>query len=122
MNIVDFIPSGKENAVTKKELMRRTGLDERTVRAAIKREVEQGTPILSSSGHRGYWYSEDLNEIEEFLRESEHRYNTGRKTLAALKKRLYEAKGIKVTPVRQHYRRLNHSEIMDGQIEMAVMQ
>lgn len=38
MNIVDFIPKGKENAVTREALCIYTGLDDRTVRKLIELE------------------------------------------------------------------------------------
>lgn len=120
MNILDFIPTGKENAISKQELMSRTGIkDERLIRDAIKKQVESGVPILSSSGHKGYWYSEDIDEIEEFIRENDHRSNAINKTTAKLKKHLYEMKNIKVTPVRQHYRRLSNGDV-NGQIRFEV--
>ena len=97
-----------------------TGIkDERLIRDAIKRKVESGDPILSSSGHKGYWYSEDIDEIEEFSRENDHRANALSKTTAKLKKHLYAMKNIKVTPVRQHYRRLSSGDVR-GQISMEV--
>ena len=120
MNILDFIPTGKENAISKQKLMEVTGIkDERLVRDVIKRQVESGVPILSSSGHKGYWYSEDIDEIEEFIRENDHRANAIGKTTAKLKKHLYDMKNIKVTPVRQHFRRLDSGDIQ-GQMEMEV--
>ena len=54
MKISDFIPKGKENAISKSELMRLTGRDERTIRIMIKDEMrERGTPILSTSHGQG---------------------------------------------------------------------
>lgn len=120
MNILDYIPIGKENAISKQKLCELTGIkDERLIREAIKRQVESGVPILSSSGHKGYWYSEDIDEIEEFIRENDHRSNAINKTTAKLKKHLYEMKNIKVTPVRQHYRRLSRGDVT-GQMRFEV--
>ena len=120
MNILDFIPVGKENAKSKQKLMQETGIrDERLLRDTIKRLVKSGVPILSSSGHKGYWYSEDENEIAEFIRENDHRSREIMSTTAKLKKHLYEIQNIKVTPVRQHYRRLDSGNVM-GQIRMEV--
>ena len=120
MNILDFIPKGKENAISKENLCKLTGIkDERIIRDAIKRQVESGVPILSSSGHKGYWYSEDLEEIKEFIRENDHRSNALNRTTAKLKKRVYEMENIKVVPVRHHFRRLNSGDIT-GQISMEV--
>lgn len=55
MNLLDYIPFGKENAVTRQELVRLTGLDDRTIRNEIKRLNREGVPILSSSHTCGYW-------------------------------------------------------------------
>lgn len=115
MNILDFIPTGKENAVSKQKLCELTGTDERLIRASIKRQVENGVPILSSSGHKGYWYSDDIDEIEEFIRENEHRVKSLTRTTAKLKKHLYEMKNIRVTSVRQHYRKLQ-CDYIEGQL------
>lgn len=120
MNIIDFIPTGKENAVSKQFLCERTYTrDERMIRDAIKVLVREGTPILSSSGHKGYWVSDDIEEIGEFIRENKHRANEILRNIAKLEKLYYEMKNIKVTPVRQHFRRLDSGDIQ-GQIEMEV--
>lgn len=121
MNLLDYIPSGKENAISREKLVLLTGLDDRAVRGAIQRLVEKGEPIFSSSSHKGYWYSDDIDELERFINEREHRIHTEQKTLSNLKKRLYELKNIKVVPVRQHYRRIDSGNI-DGQIEMVINQ
>lgn len=115
MDILDYIPEGRENAISRRDLAARTGLTDRQVRLAVKALVRQGVPILSSSSCRGYWYSEDISELEGFIRESESRYRTEQVTLARLKKRLYEAKHIRAVPVCQHYRRVSSSGIIDGQ-------
>lgn len=73
MNIVDFIPKGKENAVTREALCIYTGLDDRTVRKLIELARDGGAPILSSSHSVGYWLSDDIVEIKAFLNETDHR-------------------------------------------------
>ena len=120
MNIMDYIPTGKENAVSREMLVVMTGLDDRAVRGAIQRLVEKGEPIFSSSSHKGYWYSDDIDELERFINEREHRIHTEQKTLSNLKKRLYELKNIKVVPVRQHYRRISGGDI-SGQTRMEMI-
>ena len=64
MNIVDFIPKGKENAVTRGALCIYTGLDDRTVRKLIKIARDGGAPILSSSHSVGYWLSDDISRLK----------------------------------------------------------
>ena len=120
MNIADYIPYGKENAISKKKLERLTGMKDREIRLEIKALVKKGIPILYSSGHRGYWISEDDAEIAEFIRETEHRCKTTILTLSNLKKGLYQRKNIRTVPVRQHLRRVHGSGISDNQIKMVL--
>lgn len=58
MRIEDYIPEGREHAVSRAELVRLTGLPDRNIRQEIKaanrRLTEEGRAILSSSGARGY--------------------------------------------------------------------
>ena len=79
MNIMDYIPTGKENAVSREMLVVMTGLDDRAVRGAIQRLVEKGEPIFSSSSHKGYWYSDDIDELERFINERDTGYTPSRK-------------------------------------------
>ena len=72
--------------------------------------VSQRIPILSSSGCSGYWISYDLNEIESFIKEGERRANTIIKTLNPLKQYILEQKGIKLIPVKAHFRCLNKTK------------
>lgn len=75
--ISDFIPFGKENAVSKAYLSKMTGADERIVRAAIKREnaelAKKGIAIVSTASHKGYWKTDDVQELEAYEAEQMHR-------------------------------------------------
>ncbi len=125
MNLLDFIPKGKENAVSRSELAIKTGLDDRTIRNEIKRLVKRGVPILSSSHTRGYWLSDNLDEIESYIKETDNRRKSLYFTTLALRKEFYRRKGIKVTVVKEHIRRnsvqkpckLNSSNDVSEQIE-----
>ena len=69
MEVLKYIPEGRENAVTAETLATLTGCDERTVRGEIKRLREQeSVMILSSSRSRGYWLpgEEDLEQVREY--------------------------------------------------------
>lgn len=48
MNIIDFIPKGRKNAVTTEELKIRTGLDIRSIRKCIANARLKGAVICSS--------------------------------------------------------------------------
>jgi len=72
------IPIGRENAITKEELCKLWQCDEREARAQIAmfrtNPSEDSYAILSSSKTpAGYWRSDELCEIKEFIRETENR-------------------------------------------------
>ena len=109
MNLLDFIkliPFGKENAIPREELKIKSGEADRDNRTLVKMCVNQKIPILSSSGHKGYWRSEDLDEIETFVKETERRANTTKETVRPLKEYVAEKRGYKVIPVAAHIRRI----------------
>ena len=63
---------GRKQAISKLELideLSKLGFqaDDRKVRATIHELRQQGIPILSSSGHKGYWYPQSRDEIDHFL-------------------------------------------------------
>lgn len=63
---------GRKMAISKIELIEELGMigflaDDRKVRACVHELRQQGIPILSSSGLKGYWYPERRNEIDHFL-------------------------------------------------------
>ena len=52
--IIEYIPFGRENAITRRRLCHLTGLKDRDVRGQIQKEAEKD-PILSRSDGRGYY-------------------------------------------------------------------
>lgn len=70
IDICEYIPYGRKNAVSRAELQRRTGLPDRTVRTLIEAARRSGAHILSSSADKGYWQSNVPDEIKEFIREA----------------------------------------------------
>ena len=46
MNVLDFIPYGRENAISRRELVRLTGFDDRTIRREIKRLTKEAVQIM----------------------------------------------------------------------------
>ena len=87
IDITEYIPYGRKNAVSRHELQRRTGLPDRTVRALIEDARRKGAHILSSSADKGYWKSNNVGEIKEFLRESDGRIRKTAQTVEALRRR-----------------------------------
>ena len=80
MNIISFVPTGRENAVSRYDIAKAVGISERDVRFKIKeanKELERiGEAIVSSSSGRGYWRTNDIAEMEKYLQESSRRRAT----------------------------------------------
>lgn len=77
MDILDYIPTGSKNAVSRYYLCRVTGLDDRTVRDAIH-AARRKIPILNMQDGRGYFipdmniqYDRDL--LKWYVRQEESR-------------------------------------------------
>lgn len=84
-SIASFLLTGRENALTAKDLCRITGRPFREVTKRIQEERLQGAPILSSSD-RGYWLAEDAEEIIRCTEALHRRAKTIHRTAAALKR------------------------------------
>lgn len=80
MTVYALIPWGKDRAISREKLVRYTGLSDREVRDRIKLlstlPCTREQPILSSSGHKGYWFSCEPAEIQACIAESDHRIIT----------------------------------------------
>ena len=64
-NIVEYIPAGCENAVSRKTLCIITGMSDREVRAMIER-ARRETIIISNTDGSGYWlYPDNPTEHEK---------------------------------------------------------
>lgn len=59
-SIVDYIPFGHENAISRRDLARITGLNDRHMRECIMRERRE-TPILNMQDGSGY-FRPDMND------------------------------------------------------------
>ena len=64
-DILDYIPTGQSNAVTRKELCRRTGLNDRAMRVLIHK-ARGKIPILNMQDGNGYFIP-DMNVIDDQL-------------------------------------------------------
>ena len=69
----EFTPK-QQNAISKRELMKLTGLDERSVRSniAILRK-SKNILICSNSQSKGYYFPKDAHEALEFVHETNGR-------------------------------------------------
>ncbi len=124
MNIADFIPEGKENAVSRAELARLTGIPDRNIRAAVKAAnkalaLETGKAILSTSGKSGYWISASREEMEAYLAESSRRSRSQYQNDAPIRELVRRMGGAGTVHVTDYYRRLRKSvPEVEGQIKM----
>ena len=108
MELLNLIPYGKENAISREDLSKLTGWDDRRVRDEIKRLMRNGERILSSSSAKGYWRSDDPDEIERFLKESDNRRRTEALNVEPLRFFVAKSKGEDLISVRAHYRRIHN--------------
>ncbi len=72
-NITDFIPEGKNNAITRNQLCNLTGLSDRKVRELIEQARSKGEIIINAQDGAGYFRTEDLNEIEKQYKRNDRR-------------------------------------------------
>lgn len=112
MNIADYIPNGKENAVSRAKLAQFTGLPDRENRREIERLrpillANRGIWIMSKSGARGYWLTDDLSEMRLFVNEADSRIAAIMESTAALRIYLARTEGREaVIHVREYDRRI----------------
>jgi biotin operon repressor len=81
--LIDFIPKGRENAMTGKELSQMLDRPNRQIRFEIERLRRDGVVICSSSRgqNKGYYIPENEQEKEEFLAQYESYIKQMRRTL-----------------------------------------
>ena len=83
MDIMTFIPRGRENAISRQELVYQLNLPDRTVRRMIAEARDRGELILNDQSGAGYYTSDDIGELER-------QYNTNRsRALAILRQQKY---------------------------------
>ena len=63
MDIMQFIPSGEENAISRKELVEKTGLNDRAVRENIEQARHRGR-LICSAKQGGYYQPGSIEDIE----------------------------------------------------------
>lgn len=74
MNILEFIPVGRENAISCRELSDLLHIPKRQVTRQIERERRHGCAVCASNatGTAGYYRPADRGELREYL----HRLNS----------------------------------------------
>lgn len=71
--ITDYIPTRRENAVTRVHLREVTGLPDRKVREEIEQARRKGAIIINAQDGAGYYQSEDIKDIAKQYRQNERR-------------------------------------------------
>lgn len=93
MTIIDFIPTGRANAITADELAARTGTSKRDVRKQILHARCNGEPICSSSesgNFGGYYLPANAEEAQVYYRQQTSRINSGMRALSAIERFIEE--------------------------------
>ena len=87
--VADYIPEGKENAITRERLCAVTGLPDRKLREEIERARRRGEIIINAQDGAGYYRSEDIRDIAK-------QYNTNeRRALSILAQQKHLRKRLK---------------------------
>ena len=77
MSILELIPMGNKNAITRKELARRSGLGDRQIRSNIAEMNNQGILILNNGdGYFQYSGEDDDMFLNEYLATEKARVRT----------------------------------------------
>lgn len=96
MDIMTFIPQGRENAIPRRELVEILHLPDRTVREMIEQARRQGHLIINDGSGVGYYTSEDPDELASQYRRNEHRALSILVQQKHLRKRMKEL-GVDIT-------------------------
>ena len=70
MSILEYIPVGKNNAVSRAYLRSVTGMTDRAVREAIQQVNESGVWLVCCENGTGYFKPETKEEAERYIRYS----------------------------------------------------
>lgn len=92
MDIMTYIPKGKENAIPRHELVNILLLPDRTVRKLIQEARDRGEVILNAQDGRGYYTSDDVGELERQLTSNYNRARSILRQQKHIKRRLLELK------------------------------
>ena len=87
MNVWEFIPKGIKNAISREELCRRTGLNDRMVRQYVAEAAEHGEIVLNvGSGYFRYGGKKDEPYLNEYLAKEQARVKAINRKLRKIKK------------------------------------
>lgn len=92
-NVLDFIPMGRENAISMSNLSDRMGTDQRTARKAVFNARCRGEIICSvCNGDKtsGYYRPDNASEILPYIRMQQSRILSAQKALKSVEKFITE--------------------------------
>lgn len=95
-NILNLIPFGQANAITRQELCRLTGLPDRAIRRQIQALRESGEIIINNQDGKGYYRTDDPQEIVRYCLQEYKRANTIINTANAIKAKYLDGELAKV--------------------------
>ena len=90
LKIIDYIPVGHKNAVTRKQLVILTGLSDRKIRNMIQEECNREHPILNMQDGKGYFQPayDEMHLVRLYRVQENHRTLTNRKKVSEIDKYL----------------------------------
>ena len=89
--IKELLKTGRDNAITGKELAQLLGLDGRTITALVEKERLSGVPICAAcDGRQGYYLAENMIELQDYIGRLSHRATKMLNISRALKETLRE--------------------------------
>lgn len=91
MQITDYIPYGHEKAVTREDLCRITGMNDRAVRNMIADAQFAGAVILNMQDGAGYFQSDDTEEMYTYYRQEKSRALSSLAKQKGIRRQLKEA-------------------------------
>lgn len=119
--VINFIPVGKENAISRQALSELTCLNDRANRQAIEDARRNGIKVISRSSSRGYYIADNDTDWLDFLNEHRRRalselsiYNEGIRLVTD-----FDLSG-RVIPVKAHLRHLKTDTQAEGQMALEV--
>lgn len=100
MEIIDFIKVGHKNAITREELVKLTGLNDRDVRESIS-QTRRNVPIINLQDGKGYFIPDlsktsEIEYLKQFVKQEENRLKSIGWSLKSARKML---KGFEVEEI-----------------------
>jgi len=87
MDLLELIPFGRENAISRARLCSLTGLNDRALREKIA-QLRRHHVIINDQSGRGYYRTDNIDEIQAFVRQEEARLRSIGWSLKAARQKL----------------------------------